>query len=152
MRTKASASFATSLPLAEVIGSLTDFSPRRAEIWPALDATRFAVHEVGDTWAVVTEGTSSPNVWARERYDWSTPDEVSWRAEESNFCAPGSGVDVRAVADPAGGSRVEITWQRTSTSPTGLMIVILFRLFGRRMLVDAYRPVWERLAQESSAR
>ena len=151
MRGTAEATFETALPPDRVIASLTDFSPQRAEIWPALDPERFEVHELGDTWALVTEGSRQPNVWATERYSWATAGTVSWRAEKSNFSAPGSGTDVTAAETPTGGSRVHVRWQRESTSVTGLLIVMLFRLLGRRLLVGTYKPVWDGLALADTA-
>ena len=54
------------------IAALTDFSSRRPEIWPNLSPSYFKVHELGDSWADVQEGTDVlGGVWARERYDWS---------------------------------------------------------------------------------
>ena len=59
------------------IAALTDFSDRRPELWPNLDAKYYELHELGDTWAEVTEGTDLlGGVWARERYDWSEPGHV----------------------------------------------------------------------------
>ena len=59
------------------IAALTDFGPRRPELWPGLDAKFYELHELGDTWADVTEGTDIfGGVWARERYDWSEPGVV----------------------------------------------------------------------------
>lgn len=89
---------------------------------------------MGSTWARVTEGGARPNIWARERYDWSVPGRVSWKAEESNFCAPGSGVVVSAVAIPGGGSRVKVDWERRLTSPVGYLIALAVRLGKDRVL------------------
>src|SRR5512147_1031394 len=48
------------------IAALTDFSDRRPQLWPGLDAKFFKVHTVGDTWAEVTEGTDVlGGVWPR---------------------------------------------------------------------------------------
>lgn len=52
----------------DVLEVLTDFSPARAEVWPTIDAEHFEVHELGDTWAEVTEGTAA--AWERARYEW----------------------------------------------------------------------------------
>src|SRR4051794_18185027 len=38
-----------------VIAGLTDFTPRRPELWPGLNAAMYRVYEVGDTWAEVQE-------------------------------------------------------------------------------------------------
>lgn len=51
-----------------VMDVLTDFGPRRPELWPTIDADHFQVHSLGDTWAEVTEGTAA--AWGRARYDW----------------------------------------------------------------------------------
>jgi hypothetical protein len=73
------------------IGALTDFSPKRAEIWPNIDEQHLKVHEVGDDWADVTEGSSlAGGVWERNRYDWSTPGTVRVETTESNTWRPGA--------------------------------------------------------------
>ena len=100
--------FTTALSPREVVAALTDFSERRPETWPGLDRARYQVHGLGETWALVTEGSRRPNVWARERYDWSVPGTVSWRVEASNFCGPPSGIVASVSQGPRGGSRVLI--------------------------------------------
>ncbi len=51
------------------IAALTDFTDRRPALWPNLDTKFYRLHERGDTWAEVTEGTDVlGGVWARERY------------------------------------------------------------------------------------
>jgi len=147
MQARRRATFETSLAPAGVVAALTDFSERRPEIWPNLDPGKFTVHELGTDWALVTEGSRRPDLWARERYDWSQPGRVSWRAEASNFCAPGSGVDVTVEPRP-GGSRVTVDWQRRSASLAGLAIVLAFRLLGARLLTSMHKPVFDRLAAE----
>jgi len=60
------------------VAALTDFSDRRPELWPNLDARFYGLLERGDTRAEVTEGTDVlGGVWARERYDWSEPGRVT---------------------------------------------------------------------------
>ena len=49
----------------EFIAALTDFGPRRPELWPNLDTKYYELHEVGDTWADVTEGSDSSVVSGR---------------------------------------------------------------------------------------
>ena len=70
------------------IAALTDFGPRRPELWPGLDAKFYELHELGDTWADVTEGTDIfGGVWAREHYDWSEPGVVRLTLKEAvDFC------------------------------------------------------------------
>lgn len=138
--------FDSALAPERVVATLIDFSEQRPQIWPSLDPAKYHVHEVGDTWAVVTEGNRRPNIWARERYDYSVPGRVSWQAEESNFCTPGSGVDVVVTPRPADGSHVELYWHRTSTTPTGAMIVVMMAIVGKRQLAASFKGVFDRVA------
>jgi hypothetical protein len=77
----------TSLAPEHLMGAMLDFTERRPDLWPGLAPKFYQVYEVGDTFAVIREGTAGPpfSVWARERYDWSTPWRVSWTVEESNL-------------------------------------------------------------------
>lgn len=131
-----------------VLAVLTDFSGRRPDVWPGLDRASYEVHEVGEASALVTEGTRSPvgTFWARERYEWS-PGKVRWRTEESNFCAPGSGVDVD-IHPRNGGSRVEIRWERKPVGIKGQMLMALMRIGGRRALNAWYEKPLKGLAAE----
>ena len=75
-----------------VRAALLDFSDRRPEIWPGIDPSLYEVYTIGDTFADVREGSKMPgtSIWAKEHYDWSSQDLVTWTVQESNFCAPGS--------------------------------------------------------------
>ena len=42
---------------AQILAAARDLSAHRAQIWPNVEAKRLDVHERGDTWAEVTEGT-----------------------------------------------------------------------------------------------
>jgi hypothetical protein len=98
----------------QLMGAMVDFTERRPELWPGLSRKLYEVYEASDTSAAVKEGTSGPpfTVWARERYDWATPWQVSWVVEQSNFCAPGSGVVMTVSPATGGRSDVLIEWQR----------------------------------------
>jgi len=112
----------SSLPPEVVRAALIDFSPRRVELWPGLRADMYEVVEIGDTWAVVREGTGGP-VWSRERYDWSSPDRVVWTVEESGFGRPGDFVAAAISGRDDGGSRIELDWQRNGTHLMARVIV-----------------------------
>ena len=73
-----------------VLAAGHDFSPRRAEIFPAVRLDHFDVHEVGDDWADVTEGTPAGIGinWERCRYDWSQPGSVIATVTSSNVYSP----------------------------------------------------------------
>ena len=115
----------TTLPPEKVVAMLTDFSPQRPEIWPGLWEGAYEVYSVSDTSAEVREGSKSPKVWARERYDWSRPGVVRWQVLESNFCAPGSFVEARIAPAPDGGSALRMVWERTPTTLTARLIFLL---------------------------
>ena len=74
----------TSLPAAEVLRILTDFEGRRSAAWRGIDDKHFAVHDVGDDWADVTEGNAF--AWERERYQWDAArGTVSVTTTDSNL-------------------------------------------------------------------
>ena len=53
---------ATSVPPEKVLEAARDFSPRRAELWPDVHVEHLEVHDIGETFAVVTEGNPWP-IW-----------------------------------------------------------------------------------------
>jgi hypothetical protein len=109
-----------------VIAGLTNFTERRPELWPGLNAKKYRVYGVGDTWAEVQEGNSD-RIWARERYDWSTPGTVRWTVLESSFSTTGDFVEAVVSAKP-GGSRIHVTWSRrgkTFAAKTMLALIVL---------------------------
>jgi hypothetical protein len=109
------------VPPATVREALLNFGPSRPDIWPGIHAPLYEVYEVGDTYADIKEGSKAPGgaIWAKEHYDWSNPDTVTWTVRESNFCAPGSYVSARITPNGSHGSRIHVTWNRTPTSLMG---------------------------------
>ncbi|MFD9124270.1 hypothetical protein [Kitasatospora sp. NPDC059571] len=100
----------SSLTPSEVMGVLTDFSPARAENWPTIDAEHFTVHELGDTWAEVTEGTAS--AWERARYEWDpTGNTVTITTLNSKVFGPGGGWVFRMTPQDDG-TRVDVELTR----------------------------------------
>jgi hypothetical protein len=132
------------------IGALTDFSPKRAEIWPNIDAKHLKVHEVGPDWADVTEGSSvAGGVWERNRYDWSTPGTVRVETTESNTWRPGSFWLYRV--EPAGtGSHIHVTVDRRPATLRGRLVAVLLVLAGRRVLRQATEQVLRKLDQPAA--
>lgn len=112
---------------ATVREALLNFSPSRPDIWPGIYAPLYEVYEIGDTYADIREGSKAPGgaIWAKEHYDWSDPEAVTWTVRESNFCAPGSYVSARITPKGSGGSRIQITWNRTPTSMAGRVAAFL---------------------------
>jgi polyketide cyclase/dehydrase/lipid transport protein len=114
----------TDLAPERVIGALTDFSDRRPDLWPGLKREQYEVYEVGETSALVKEG-SGGSIWAKERYDWSHPGVVRWEVLESGFCSPGSFVQADIAPRDGGGSRIHVTWERRATR-FGMRLVLGF--------------------------
>jgi hypothetical protein len=110
-----------------VIAGLTNFTERRPELWPGLNPQKYRVYEVGDTWADVQEGNND-KIWARERYDWSTPGTVRWTVQQSSFSTTGDFVEVVVRAKPDGGSRIHLTWSRRGTTLVAKAMVGLIAL------------------------
>jgi len=129
------------------IAALTDFSERRPELWPNLDTTFYRLHERGDTWAEVTEGTNVlGGVWARERYDWSEPGHVQLRVVASRHFKPGTTIEYRVSRTPGGGCHVDVVSTRIATSLPAHVVGLILRFVGTRRLGRDLRTTLERLA------
>ena len=130
------------------IRALTDFSERRPTIWPDLSAKLFRVHELGPTWADVTEGSEFlGDVWGRERYDWSMPGVVRLTLQDSADFVPGTTIEYR-VSDRPGGCRVAVDFQRIARSPRGRLIGVLVQLLGAGRFRSSLRTALERVAAQ----
>jgi Polyketide cyclase / dehydrase and lipid transport len=130
----------TPLPPDRVLAAAHDFSPRRAETFPAVSVKRMTVHELADSSADVTEGTRAGPIvnWERCRYDWSRPGSVLATVIDSNVYAfPGSSWEIKA-APKSGGSEVEMIWAREfQRGPRGRLFGALFGRIGDRVF-DKY--------------
>ena len=145
------ASFETKASPDQVLAALTDFSDKRTDTWKGtLDPDKFEVYEVGDTTARVREGSKRPNVWAIEHYDWAEPGQVSWIVEESNFCKPGSGIELSITAGANGGSQIDLTWDRTPSNLKGWMLVTPMKVVGPMMIGKYLGGALDRYAAASA--
>ena len=119
-----------------VLAALTDFGPRRSEIWPNIDSAHFKVHEQGPGWAEVTEGSSvAGGIWERERYSWdASAHSVSIETLESNTWGPGSRWDYRLTPVSAGGTTIDVTVIRNGKGWRGRALGVALSLMGARML------------------
>jgi hypothetical protein len=94
-----------------VLEAARDFSDRRADVWPNVKAKHLEVHEIGENFAEVTEGTWVVGLfWERNRYEWSQG-SVKATVIDSNIFQPGSTWELRATARD-GGSEVEMVLNR----------------------------------------
>ncbi|MFJ9008003.1 hypothetical protein [Streptomyces canus] len=110
----------------EVLAVLTDFGPTRAEVWPTIDAAHFEVHELGDTWAEVTEGTAA--AWERARYEWEPAgDTVTVTTLDSKLFGAGGGWVFRMTPE-GDGTRVDVELTRQPSTVKGRMLAALLPL------------------------
>jgi hypothetical protein len=118
----------------QVLAAGHDFSPRRAEFFPAVSVPHFEVHELSQTTADVTEGTpvGIGINWERCRYDWSEPGSVKALVTDSNVYQPASSSWELRATPVENGSRIEMIWTREFThNGRGRIFGTLFRLIGR---------------------
>jgi len=129
------------------IAALTDFSGRRPELWPNLDAGFYKLHDRGETWAEVTEGTDVfGGVWAREQYDWSEPGHVVLRLIESPHFKAGTTIEYQVTPRPDGGCHVEVVSTRIPTSLPGRLVGWILQIIGTRRFARDLRTTLERIA------
>ena len=135
------------VPAERFIAALTDFSERRPELWPNLDATFFRLINRGGTWAEVKEGTDVlGGVWGRERYDWSEPGRVTLTLLESPDFRPGTIIDYHVTDRPDGGCHVAVDFQRIAASPRGRFVGAVVQLTGVGRFSKDLRETLSRLA------
>lgn len=128
------------------IAALIDFSDRRPELWPNLDTKFFKLHERGDTWAEVTEGTDVlGGVWARERYDWSAPGRVVRRLVESPHFKAGTTIEYTVTPRPGGGSHIDVVSTRIPTSLPGRLVGWILQIIGTRRFARDLETTLDRL-------
>ncbi|MGP4013486.1 hypothetical protein [Streptomyces sp. 4N124] len=110
----------------DVLDVLTDFGPSRAEAWPTIDAEHFEVHELGGTWAEVTEGTAA--AWERARYEWEpTGDTVTITTLDSKLFGAGGGWVFRMTAE-GDGTLVDVELTRQPSTVKGKVLAALLPL------------------------
>jgi hypothetical protein len=135
-------------PPERIVAALTDFSERRPARWPGLNPKEYRVYAVGDTWAEVREGNGG-SIWARERYDWSHPGNVTWTVLESGFSKPGSYVSVDLTPRPGGGSHLHVVWNRQPSSLLGSVVMALIALLRGRPVRSSIQAGLDRLEAEA---
>jgi hypothetical protein len=135
----------TKLPFERVMAMLTNFSTRRPEIWPMLAPELYQVYRVEPDSAEVQEGSVFPaRIWERDHYEWSA-DRVRWTVRESNYCAPGSCVEVRVRPKPGGGSHLRVQWNRRGVGLKGKLLIALVVLTrGTTIRRKAFRSAFDR--------
>ena len=120
----------TSVAPGRFIGVLTDFTEKRWEVFDNSRPGFFTLHERGDTWADVTEGSpAGGGIWQRYRYDWATPGTVRLEVLDSNAFGPGSFWEYVVTPDGTG-SRIELTIKRVPVTFRYRLVDLLLGLVG----------------------
>jgi hypothetical protein len=135
----------------QFLEALTDFGPDRSQIWTNSQPEFLVVHERGDTWADVTEGSKAAGaVWERLRYDWSNPTEIVLTTTDSNTWGRGSGHRYTLTPASGGATTVRAVVIRNGISVKGRIIgallAVLGPIFMRKTLRTALRAIEARSA------
>lgn len=130
----------SSLSAPEVMEALTDFSPARANAWPTIDAEHLVVHERGENWAEVTEGTEA--AWERARYEWDVDrGRVEITTWDSKVFGPGGGW-VFQLEPVDGGTRVDVELTREPKGVKRMLLASLLPLVAPSSLRKSFaRPL-----------
>ena len=120
---------------AQFLEALTDFGPNRSKIWTNSKPEFLVVHDRGDTWADVTEGSKAAGaVWERLRYDWSNPTDVVLTTTDSNVWGRGSGHRYTLTATADGRTSVHAVIVRNGISFKGRMIGVMLGPLGGTLI------------------
>jgi hypothetical protein len=130
---KVSYAVTTDLDPKVVWEALTEFGPRRAELWPDLSPSSFKVLERGDDWARVREGTARLGIWSIERYEWHEP-VITATVEEANAAQSGGTWRMEVRPRPEGGSVLAITMDRKAKGFVGHIIHGIFQVTNGKVL------------------
>lgn len=118
-------------PPERFVAALTDFGPGRSKIWGNNDEGRLTVHDRGDTWADVTEGSPAAGaIWQRTRYDWSAPRAVTLDVLDSNAFGPGSRWTYLVEPGATGGTDIDLSIVRVPSTTKGRIFDALLSLGG----------------------
>jgi hypothetical protein len=128
----------TDLAPAVVWDALTEFGPRRAELWPDLSPSSFKVLDRGDGWARVREGTAGLGIWSVERYEWHEP-VITATVEAANAAQPGGTWRMEVKPRDGGGTALVVSMDRKAKGFVGHIIHGLFQVTNGRFLAARTR-------------
>lgn len=123
--------------------ALTEFGPKRAELWPDLSPS-FRVLERGESWARVRECTDSLGIWSIERYEWHEP-VITATVEEANAAQAGGTWRMEVRPGAAGGSVLTATMDRRAKGLVGHIIHGVLQVTNGRFLAARTRRMLSNL-------
>ena len=123
----------------QFLAALTDFGPHRSQIWTNSQPEFLVVHDRGDTWADVTEGSKAAgSVWERLRYDWSNPTDIVLTTTDSNTWGRNSGHRY-TITETGGTTQVHAVIVRDGISVKGRVIAALLTVLGTTFIRKTLR-------------
>jgi hypothetical protein len=120
----------------QFIAGLTDFGPRRSEIFGNSTDEYLVVHERGLQDADVTEGSSG--VWERLHYDWSDPTHIVLTTTDSNIWGGRSGHTYDLSRQPDGTTAVDVTVVREGKNLKGRLLGLVVGTVGKGVLTKSF--------------
>jgi len=120
----------------QFVEGLTDFGPRRSELFPNSADDYLKVHERGLDEADVTEG--SHGIWERLHYDWSNPEHVVLKTTDSNVWGGHSGHTYTLTRQPDGITDIDVVIRREGKSLKGRLLAGVLGTAGARALMTAF--------------
>jgi hypothetical protein len=147
---KVKATAHANFPAQRFVDALTDFGPDRGKIWGNSSPSKLQVHDRGETWADVTEGTAASGIWQRYRYDWSTPGLVRLDVLDSNSFGQGSFWEYRLTEEAPDRTRIDLLINRVPTTAWGKFTNPSLVLFGRMFFTRSLKRTIKRLDRQAA--
>ena len=120
----------------QYLAALTDFGPRRSEVFGNSADDYLDVHDRGRDWADVTEG--SGGTWERLHYDWSDPDHVVLTTTDSNAWGGASGHTYTFTRNPDGTTDVDLVTVREGKNVKGRFLGVVLGTVGKSVMTKAF--------------
>jgi hypothetical protein len=135
----------------QFLEALTDFGPDRSKIWSNSQPGFLVVHDRGDTWADVTEGSKAAGaVWERLRYDWSNPTDIVLTTTDSNTWGGKSGHRY-TLTQTGGTTSVHAVVVRDGISTKGRVIAAMLTVLGTTFIKKTLRSALRAMEAKNAA-
>ncbi|WLA85137.1 hypothetical protein [Bradyrhizobium elkanii] len=120
----------------QYVAGLTDFGPGRSKLFGNSADAYLKVHQRGDSFADVTEG--SGGIWERLHYDWSDPERVVLTTTDSNVWGGASGHTYTFTRKPDGTTDVDVVVIRDGKNLMGRLLGFVLGTVGKGVLEKAF--------------
>jgi hypothetical protein len=120
----------------QFIAGLTDFGPGRKKIFTNSADSYLKVHDEGDTYADVTEG--SAGIWERLHYDWSDPNRIVLTTTDSNTWSNNSSHTYTLTRLPDATTQIDAVVVRDGKNLKGRLLGVVVGAVGQKMLAKAF--------------